>query len=192
VAGNSTALESLETTFHQDLNGDGVIGVPPVQTAASNYVAPAGVQNIVLIGTSAQTITANSLGDTITSNDYGSTLIGGTGNDTFIAGHGADVMTGNGGNDTFVFDVHPSSAGQITDFNVTSDTLNLTGIFSAIGYTGSNPVADGYLSFVSDGAGNTQVYVNSHSISTPSTLITTLDHVNPSSITANDWIFHSA
>ena len=27
VPGNSTALESLETTFNQDLNGDGVIGV---------------------------------------------------------------------------------------------------------------------------------------------------------------------
>ena len=28
VSGNSTALESLETTFHQDLNGDGTIGIP--------------------------------------------------------------------------------------------------------------------------------------------------------------------
>ena len=28
VSGTSTALESLETSFHQDLNGDGVIGVP--------------------------------------------------------------------------------------------------------------------------------------------------------------------
>ena len=27
VSGNSTALESLETTFHQDLNGDGTIGL---------------------------------------------------------------------------------------------------------------------------------------------------------------------
>ena len=27
VSGNSAALKSLETTFHQDLNGDGVIGV---------------------------------------------------------------------------------------------------------------------------------------------------------------------
>ena len=26
--GNSTALESLETSFHQDLNGDGMIGLP--------------------------------------------------------------------------------------------------------------------------------------------------------------------
>ena len=28
VSGTSTALEALETSFHQDLNGDGVIGVP--------------------------------------------------------------------------------------------------------------------------------------------------------------------
>ena len=27
VSGTSTALESLETSFHQDLNGDGVIGI---------------------------------------------------------------------------------------------------------------------------------------------------------------------
>ena len=28
MSGTSAALESLETSFHQDLNGDGVIGVP--------------------------------------------------------------------------------------------------------------------------------------------------------------------
>ena len=30
VSGNSATLESLETGFHQDLNGDGVIGIPAV------------------------------------------------------------------------------------------------------------------------------------------------------------------
>ncbi len=35
VSGASTALESLETSFHQDLNGDGVIGVPTMATSAS-------------------------------------------------------------------------------------------------------------------------------------------------------------
>jgi serralysin len=30
VSGTSSALESLEPSFHQDLNGDGVIGIPPV------------------------------------------------------------------------------------------------------------------------------------------------------------------
>ena len=28
LSGTSTALESMETSFHQDLNGDGVIGIP--------------------------------------------------------------------------------------------------------------------------------------------------------------------
>jgi serralysin len=37
VSGNSTALETLETSFHQDLNGDGVMGVP---AAATTQAAP--------------------------------------------------------------------------------------------------------------------------------------------------------
>ena len=28
VSGSSSALKSLETSFHQDLNGDGTIGIP--------------------------------------------------------------------------------------------------------------------------------------------------------------------
>ena len=41
VAGNSAALESLETTFHQDLNGDGTIGVPatPVSHVAARSIS---------------------------------------------------------------------------------------------------------------------------------------------------------
>ena len=42
VSGNSIALESLETTFHQDLNGDGTIGIPntfSLQYKGFDYVA---------------------------------------------------------------------------------------------------------------------------------------------------------
>ena len=35
VSGTSAALESLETSFHQDLNGDGTIGVPVPSNATS-------------------------------------------------------------------------------------------------------------------------------------------------------------
>jgi serralysin len=46
-SGTSTALESLETSFHQDLNGDGVIGVPPATAPSSvvTKVAPVTVAN---------------------------------------------------------------------------------------------------------------------------------------------------
>jgi serralysin len=58
LSGTSTALETLETSFHQDLNGDGVIGVPgatgpatqPSVTIASNdtfVFPPAGGASLV-------------------------------------------------------------------------------------------------------------------------------------------------
>ena len=38
VAGNNTVLETLETSFQQDINGDGFIGVvTPIQTAANSF-----------------------------------------------------------------------------------------------------------------------------------------------------------
>jgi Ca2+-binding RTX toxin-like protein len=198
MSGTSAALESYETIFNQDLNGDGVIGPPTtasssvlIQIAAATYTLPSNVQDVQLTGTAAQTVIGNSLGDVITSNDYGSTIIGGTGNDTLIAGHGADMLTGGGGSDTFVFNYLPWTADHITDFNVNTDVLDLRGIFNAAGYHGTNPVADGYLSFASDGAGDTTVSFEpqGHGTTIP-ILITTLEHVAPGSLNASDWIFH--
>lgn len=159
-----------------------------ILTPALAYTLPVGPHDVTLVGSTAQTVTGNDLGDTIVSNDYGSTLIGGTGNDTLIAGHGADVMTGGGGHDTFVYNALPANAGSITDFNTASDKLDLSGIFASIGYSGSNPVGDGYLQFVSDGTGDTRVYVDPQGPGTRTPiLVTTLDHVSPASITPADY-----
>jgi Ca2+-binding RTX toxin-like protein len=161
-----------------------------VETSDASYTAPAGVTNIVLTGSTAQTVTANNLGDTITSNDYGSTIIGGTGNDALMAGHGADMLTGGGGDDSFVFNVLPWNAGHITDFNPSLDVLDLHGIFAGIGYSGSDPVGDGYLNFAADGAGDTKVYVEPQGPGTTiPILVTTLDHVSPGAIHQGDYLF---
>jgi hypothetical protein len=39
VSGTSLAIESLESSFHQDLNGDGVIGIPARAAANSDPVS---------------------------------------------------------------------------------------------------------------------------------------------------------
>jgi hypothetical protein len=46
-SGTSTALESLETSFHQDLNGDGVIGIPAATSPSAAVIkaAPVTVAN---------------------------------------------------------------------------------------------------------------------------------------------------
>jgi hypothetical protein len=47
VSGTSNALESLETSFHQDLNGDGVIGVPQV---SATVIESLGLTSLVAVG----------------------------------------------------------------------------------------------------------------------------------------------
>ncbi|WP_050043513.1 Ig-like domain-containing protein [Bradyrhizobium sp. LTSPM299] len=46
VSGTSSTLETLETTFHEDLNGDGVIGAAPVPTTLIETKGSAGVAQI--------------------------------------------------------------------------------------------------------------------------------------------------
>ncbi|MGJ5043305.1 MULTISPECIES: NF038122 family metalloprotease [unclassified Bradyrhizobium] len=48
VPGGSAALETLETSFHQDLNGDGTIGVPAHVAASTQAVTLAGGPDVVL------------------------------------------------------------------------------------------------------------------------------------------------
>ena len=53
VSGTSSALETLETSFHQDLNGDGVIGVPssaPVPPASGTIIEAFGSTSLVGVG----------------------------------------------------------------------------------------------------------------------------------------------
>src|SRR6202035_2975038 len=46
LSGSSTALESYETGFHQDLNGDGVIGIPAIATV----IESSGSTSLVQVG----------------------------------------------------------------------------------------------------------------------------------------------
>ena len=46
-SGTSAALESIETSFHQDLNGDGAIGLPPMLTTV---IESTGATSLTEIG----------------------------------------------------------------------------------------------------------------------------------------------
>jgi len=129
-------------------------------------------------------------GQTLTADVMGGTLTGGAGDDTLIAGQGATTMTGGAGSDTFVFGKLPWGAGHITDFTPGVDKIDIHLLLEAP-YSGTNPVADGLVNLVSDGAGGTQVYFNTTTFQWP-WLVTTLDNVSPSSLSAGDWIVSAA
>jgi serralysin len=156
---------------------------PSVSIANATYVAPAGVSTITLTG-AGQTVTGNAAGDTFISNNSANHLTGGAGNDTFVLGRGGDVATGGGGSDTFVFKEVPWAHAEITDFGG-QDTIDLSTMFSSLGYTGANPVADGRLSLVDDGQGDAQVWFNASGLpigSGGTWEVAQLDHVSSSSL----------
>jgi Ca2+-binding RTX toxin-like protein len=130
-------------------------------------------------------------GVSLISDQYADVLVGGGGTDTLAAGQGPDVLTGGAGADHFVFSNLPWNAGHVTDFQAGVDKLDLSALFDQAGYQGSNPVQDGLLSFVADGAGGTKVYFDADGAGTVHrwpTLITTLDGVAPATLTSHDWI----
>jgi hypothetical protein len=167
--------------------------VPPadndlIVTIAPAYTLPAGPHDVKLIGDWAQSVTGNEQDNIIASNDHVTTLRGAGGHDTLIAGRNANILSGGDGADTFVFKHLPwNNTGHITDFALGTDRLDLTAIFAASGYGGSDPIADGFVQLQSDGADGTSVLFDLDGAGSTHPWpihITTLEHVSPAGLTA--------
>lgn len=109
--------------------------------------------------------------DTIIANDYGNTIQAGRGNDTIVAGRGADVLYGGPGSDTFVFKYATTTVDVIKDFSAGQDVIDFQQLLATAGYAGTNAVADGWLSFLSDGNGGTNVVLDAHNGQSASTVV---------------------
>jgi predicted extracellular nuclease len=76
------------------------------------------------------------------------TIPGTPGDDVITGGFGADTITGAAGRDRFVYTSLRDANDTIADFAPGVDRLDLSALLSASGYTGSNPLADGYVRVV--------------------------------------------
>ena len=99
---------------------------------------------------SEETIAGTDNPDLIVGTLAGDTITGGNGNDVIVASQGIDELTGGSGNDVFFYDasVYPDLAShydRITDFEVYSDRLDISEPLALAGYSGSDPIADGYV-----------------------------------------------
>jgi serralysin len=123
---------------------------------------------------------------TIVSPGFGSVLNGTAGADTLVSHNGNETMTGGGGADVFSFPTNPWNPTHITDFHAGVNRLDFSKLYLD-GYHGTNPVADGYVSFVSDGQGGTKVLLDPDGPATGHPwpdYVVNLDGVDPSSLTA--------
>ncbi len=99
------------------------------------------------------------------------TLVGTDGDDVIQGGVGADVLTGRGGVNVYVYTSMRDAGDTITDFVPAKDVLDLRTLLRSVGYTGSDPVADGWVRFVAVGA-DTSVQVAPAAGAAPRALLT--------------------
>jgi beta-glucanase (GH16 family) len=194
--GGADTLKGLggDDTYVVDQAGDKIseatnAGVDTVLSYSSSFVLSANIENLILVGSTAQTGTGNTLNNILKSNNAGSKLSGGDGKDILIAGLGADTLTGGAGTDIFQFDQSPKQASHVTDFTSGSDMLDFRALFATAGVSNTaNPelylistdtTGGTTIRFDADGSGNAASPV----------LITTLDNFH-SSLTAHyDWFY---
>ncbi|HVI33970.1 Calx-beta domain-containing protein [Phenylobacterium sp.] len=140
-----------------------VAGDTTVESAEAFTVTLSGPSSGTTLGTASATGTITNddtssppptgAGQVYTSPGPGSTVTAGSGDDTINASQGADVLTGGAGADRFVWGKEPWSPATVTDFVVGTDKLDLSALFQASGYTGSDPVADKYVTLLTDSSG---------------------------------------
>ncbi|TWA99168.1 S8 family serine peptidase [Bradyrhizobium stylosanthis] len=163
----ATAAGASRALLH-DTSGTGVLNTAAVTTGsyldlhsgATDTIA--GRQLQIAADTVIKFVWAGDGNDTIIANDFGDTIQAGRGNDTIVAGRGADVLYGGPGSDTFVFKFLASSVDVVRDFTAGQDVIDLNQALTSAGYSGANPIADGWLSLVSDGSGGTNIVVDAH------------------------------
>ena len=155
---------SGDDTYVVDRSSDVVVeydgqGIDTVLSTATSFTLPAYVENLTLSGSRSHFAYGNALNNLITASNRGDTIDGGAGNDIIKAGIGACVLTGSGGNDIFVFSKFGAQS-RVMDFHDGEDLLDLRPLMDAIGYAGTNPIADGVIVLSADANGGTIVSVD--------------------------------
>ncbi|WP_256808801.1 S8 family serine peptidase [Bradyrhizobium sp. Bra64] len=112
--------------------------------------------------------------DTIIANDFGDTIQAGLGNNTIVTGKGADILyaaQATGSSDNFIFNALSSTTDTILNWVSGNNSINVGQLLSSIGYAGSNPLSDGWLSFISDAKGGTNVVLDAHNGAAPQAIV---------------------
>ena len=96
------------------------------------------------LGSGNDHVTGNAADNTIEGGAGNDTLLGAGGNDVLVGGAGADTLTGGTGGDAFSYASAGDAGDTITDFSLAQgDRVDIGALLTALGYTGTDPVADG-------------------------------------------------
>ncbi len=105
-------------------------------------------------GAAAGAVVVGSSGDDLIELDRSNQSVdGGAGDDLFIAAVGNSYLTGGSGGDIYYYSALNQGLDFILDFDTSSDAINLhAALADDIGYSGSDPIGEGYIRFTDYGA----------------------------------------
>ena len=104
-------------------------------------------------GSGADYIIGNDAANDIHAGEGNDTILGNGGHDRLTGGTGADTLTGGSGGDIFAYETTADGGDTITDFSLAEgDRIDISQLLAAIGYAGTDPVADGTV-YLSAGTG---------------------------------------
>jgi hypothetical protein len=167
-----------------EMNGHQVAGSSAVSNTAANGSTDAKAAALMANGTATFHVAAASTdagqtgGTTGTTGTTGGTDTTGTTGTSDPAVKTADFSDGHG-HDVFVFDTLGAAPVTIQGFHPGEDILDIAPVLKAAGYTGQDPIADGLLHGVADGA-NTVVMLGDVKLAT-------LDGVQPNQLQHADF-----
>ena len=169
-------------------------GISTVKTWAGTYTLQAGINDLTAEANNyAHHFTGNAGNNVITGSNANDVLNGGGGNDSFVLGTGANTVTGGGtgAQELFIFSAGADHNNTITDFHAGSDMLDLRPLMQAIGYKGTDPVADHILQWTETTGGDAQLQLDPTGAAGAAHLLVTLQHVQSSALKAGvDYLWH--
>jgi Ca2+-binding RTX toxin-like protein len=184
VTATDTAGTSVSDTFNLAIQNtlNGTSGANTLVGTAFDDIINGNGGNDVINGNGGDDVIDGGLGnDNVSGGDGHDTLIGNTGNDRLAGNAGDDFLTGGAGKDTltgglgddqFIYTALGDKGDTIADFGNGNDVLVLSTLFANLGYSSTDPIAEGYISLTQSGI-NTQVLVyDETSASSYSTLVT--------------------
>ncbi|MEO0687891.1 MAG: tandem-95 repeat protein, partial [Cyanobacteria bacterium J06649_11] len=195
IEGDTLSIISVENATNGSvaLNGNNIIFTPD-----NDFSGEASFEYTLSDGTETDnaivSITVNPLSSTEILGTPGRDMLTGDSADNIIKGfQGRDMLTGNGGADQFVYTSIRDAGDIITDFEIGSDQIVLTELLNSLGYTGSDAIGDGYVSFGSS-RGNAFVQIDqdgtgSDFISRPLVLLQGVTEQNLSDNAQNSFVF---
>lgn len=170
--GNLSDAPLIQSTLISGFNPEAIVALPSDSLTGSltgsnliQLISDDGAATVYNDGTASKDLGQNNfkkfrtdlLGLSDTSNTNASYTFTGNGrtsvvgtsiNDSITGNPGAKTLTGGAGNDRFIYNSIKDAGQTISDFTVGQDKIVLTQLLSSIGYSGNNPIADGYVQIV--------------------------------------------